>query len=476
MATELVERGEYATPSRWGTPYQHDNNAAGGTGPDSVKPSESTSRTRRNALKSLAAAGLLGVAGCLGDSGSTDQPTQTPGSTTNRQTTTGNRSTETDTSDGQQSEPSNVAQSTLVDDFENLSEWTVESGSLHADDSQTFTGSQSARLERTQGPVSISRPVDIDGSTTDLSLAFRMDSSGNAVPQVKLYAPDEANSLVVGEGIREESNRNWFRLDLGARRVNGLPNLEEVSRLEIRIRGGGPDTKFWIDDLRTTPSPDSGKAMIFFDDGLVSAYENAYPVLQEHEMSAASSIVTGEVGAENHMSIEQMEELQSNGWEMVSHTHSHVSLQGISRVEAEREIVNARQWLVDHGFETGARSIVYPYGGFTDATASFANQYHDLGFRYMDTLSSGSGRVTQNMTASRGDASNLERAKKMVDLGQLYSDLEMFTFHEVGGSSEGLQMSTGDFEEFVSYLDDSDLEVITPSTLWDRYQATAPMD
>lgn len=441
-----------------------------------MKPSESTARTRRNALKSLAAAGVLGVAGCLGGSDTSDQPTETSAPTTDRQTTAGNQSTETQTSDGQQAEPSNVAESTLVDDFENLSEWTVESGSLHADDSQTFTGSQSARLERNQGPVSISRPVDIDGSTTDLSMAFRMDSSGNAVPQVKLYAPDESNSLVVGEGIREESNRNWFRLDLGARRVEGLPNLEDVSRLEIRIRGGGPDTKFWVDDLRTTPSPDGGKAILFFDDGLTSAYENAYPILQEHGMSASSSIVTGRVGAENHMSLEQLKELQSDGWEMVSHTQSHVSLQGISRVEAEQEIVNAKQWLVDNGFETGALSIVYPYGGFTDATASFANQYHDLGFRYMDTMSCGSGRVTQNMTASRGDASNLERAKTMVDLGQLYSDIELFTFHEVGGSGEGLQMSTADFEEFVTYLDDSELEVITPSTLWDQYQATAPMD
>ncbi|WP_440991988.1 polysaccharide deacetylase family protein [Haloarchaeobius baliensis] len=440
-----------------------------------MKPPESTSRTRRTALKSLASASLLGIAGCLGGSDTTDQPTDTPVDTTG-QPTTANTTDNSSTTENDQQESPEIAESTLVDDFEDISRWEVESGSMHPDSAQTYTGSQSARLERDDGPVVVSRPVDIDASAKDLSLAFRMESSGNAVPQVKLYAPDEANSLVVGEGIREGSSGNWFRLDLGARRVEGLPNLESVERLEIRIRGGGRDTRFWVDDLRTTPSPDQGYALLFFDDGLSSAYENAYPILDERDMPAAASVVTGQVGAENHMTLEELEELQSSGWEMVSHTHSHQNLQGISRVEAEREIVNAKEWLVDNGFETGAQSIVYPYGGFNNASATFASQYHDLGFRYMDTLSIGSGRVTGNMTASRGDASDLDTAKKMVDLGNLYSDLELFTFHEIGGQSQGLQMSTSDFEEFVDYLDDSNLEVITPSTVKNRLQARTPKD
>lgn len=437
-----------------------------------MTPSDSSRPTRRTALKSITSASLLGIAGCLSGSDSDDPSTQ---STTSEPTQTQHTTANTTTS-GSPSEPNQVAETTLVDDFENLSDWSIESGSLHPDSDVTFAGSQSARLERSDGPVRISRAVDIDASTKDFSFAFRMESSGNAVPQLKLHAPTESDWLAVGEGIREETSGNWIRLDPGARRVGGLPNLESVERIEIRIRGGGPDTKFWVDDLRTMPSPDGGYALLFFDDGLTSTYENAYPVLDEHDMSAAASVVTGEVGADGHMSLDQLEELQSKGWEMCSHTHSHASLQGISRLEAEREIVNAKEWLTEHGFETGARSIVYPYGGFTDAVTTFAQEYHDLGFRYMGTYSTGSGRVTQEMTASRGDASDLDRAKQMVDLGQLYSDIELFTFHEIGGSSEGLQMSTAQFEEFVGYLDDSSLEVITPSTIWNRFRAEAPQD
>jgi peptidoglycan/xylan/chitin deacetylase (PgdA/CDA1 family) len=429
---------------------------------------EDDRRTRRAVLGSIATAGMIGVAGC---SSSASSPT----TTTNRTETTATNRTET-TQTTTTTEPPEVAETTLLEDFEDLSGWSVEGGSLHGDTSTVYAGSQSARLERGDGPVRLTRSVDLDLSEDNLSLAFRMESPGSAVVQCMLRAPDAQNQLALGEGVRQESSGNWFRLDVGARDVAGLPELENVQEIEVRVRGGGRDTTFWVDDLRRVPSPDRGYALLFFDDGLESAYTEAYDVLSERDMPATVPVVTESVGTDGHLSLDQLGELASSGWNVCSHTSTHTNLEDISRLTAEQEIVNAKEWLVDQGFETGARWLVYPYGGFSEPVTNFASNHHDLAFRYMGTRSVGSGRVTDEMTVSRGDASDIDLAKQMVDLGQLYSDVELFTFHGIDASGDGLAVTPREFEEFVAYLEDSSLTVVTPETVHSDLRASVSGD
>ncbi|WP_336036867.1 polysaccharide deacetylase family protein [Halobacterium yunchengense] len=421
-------------------------------------------------LGSLATAGMIGVAGC---SSSASSPSTTQNQTRTQTQTSANS---TETTQSTTNEKPQVADTQVLDDFEDLSKWSVEGGSVHADDSTKYAGSQSARLERGEGPVRLTRSVDLDLSAENLSLAFRMESSGNAVVQTLLRAPDEDNQLALGEGVRQESSGDWFRLDVGARDVAGLPELENVQEIEVRVRGGGRDTKFWVDDLRRVPSPDQGYAVLFFDDSLESTYTEAYDALSERDMPATVSTVTSSVGDDGYLTLDQLGELSSNGWEVCSHTSTHTNLEDISRLTAEQEIVNAKEWLVDQGFESGSRWLVYPYGGFSEAVTNFAQNHHDLAFRYMGTRSVGSGRVTQEMTVSRGDASDIEVAKRMVDLGQLYNDLELFTFHDITKSGEGLAVTPGQFEEFVAYLEDSSLSVVTPEQIHTGLRASVSGD
>lgn len=429
---------------------------------------EDRNQTRRAVLGSLATAGLLGVAGCSSSASSPGTETKTTNGTTNQTTTT--QSTTTTSSP-------TVAETEVLEDFEDFSGWNVEGGTLTADESTVYTGSQSARLERNNdGPVRLTQDVDMDLSSENLSLAFRMESAGNAVVQVRLQAPDQENELVVGEGVRQESSGNWFRLDPGARGVSGLPELESVQQIEVRVRGGDSDSRFWIDDLRRVPSPEKGYAVLFFDDGRESAHSTAYDILSERDMPATVSVVTENVGNDGQLDLDQLGELTSNGWNACSHTSSHTNLEDISRLTAEQEIVKAKDWLVDQGFETGARWLVYPFGGFSEAVTSFAENHHDLAFRYMGAQSMGSGRVTDEMTVSRGNASDVDAAMEMVDLGKLYNDVELFTFHDITESGDGLSVTPGEFEEFVDYLDNSPLEVVTPETIHSELRASVSSD
>lgn len=427
----------------------------------------SNTSSRRAVLGSIASAGLLGIAGCA----SNESPgTSTPGTgTTTEQSPTTTSTTTT-------SQAPELRESTVLDDFERLADWSVEGGSLQPDQSRAYTGTQSAKINRGDGPIRLTRDVDLDLSEENLSIAFRMQSTGNAVVNLRLHAPDAQNRLTLSEGVRVESAENWFRLDPGASSVAGLPELENVQTLEIKIRGGTQDASFWIDDLRRTPSPDTGYAVLFLDDGLTSAYEHAYPILSENAMPATVSMPTQFVGTDGYLNMQQLDELAADDWDVASHTANHTNLRNISRLTAEQEIVNAKQWLVDHGFETGSRWLVYPSGAFGEAVTDFARDYHDLAFRYMGPASTGSGPVTQGMTVSRGDGRDIDAAKTMVDLGDLYNDIELFTFHEIGNGGDGLGVSQSDFKEFVRYLRDSPLKVVTPNKIYEDLRAKAPDD
>lgn len=425
--------------------------------------------SRRAVLGSIAAAGLLGIAGCSSNQ-SPGTSTPTTGTTTEQPTTTTTTETTTTTQSPE------LMETTVLDNFERLADWEIAGGSLQPDSSQVYTGTQSAKLDRGEGPIHLTRDVDLNLNEENLSLAFRMEATGNVVVTVRLDAPDAENSLELTEMVRVESAGDWFRLDPGASGVNGLPELGNVQKIDIKIRGGSNESSFWIDDLRRAPSPDSGYALIFLDDGLTSAYEQAYPILSENAMPATVSLPTDFVGNDGYLTMGQLDELVADDWDIASHTASHTNLRNISRLTAEQEIVNAKQWLLDHGFETGARWLVYPSGAFSEAVTDFARQYHDLSFRYLSSRSTGSGPVTQEMTVSRGDARNIEAAKTMVDLGDLYNDIELFTFHEVGNGGDGLGVTKSQFREFVTYLRDSPLKVVTPEKIYEDFRATAPND
>ncbi len=62
-----------------------------------------------------------------------------------------------------------------------------------------------------------------------------------------------------------------------------------------------------------------------FDDGHISVYDVAYPILQEYGQVGTANIVTNSILEHwpSKMTIDQLAELESNGWEITSHSKAH---------------------------------------------------------------------------------------------------------------------------------------------------------
>ncbi|NLN77641.1 MAG: polysaccharide deacetylase family protein [Armatimonadetes bacterium] len=114
---------------------------------------------------------------------------------------------------------------------------------------------------------------------------------------------------------------------------------------------------------------------ITFDDGYLSVYEHACPILKDRDMTATVYVVVDTLGGinlwdkragdkeEKMMSADQARELAESGFEIGSHTLTHPRLANLNDDELIREIVDSKQKLEDI-IQQDVTSLSYPYGNF----------------------------------------------------------------------------------------------------------------
>ncbi|MDA1060329.1 MAG: polysaccharide deacetylase family protein [bacterium] len=108
------------------------------------------------------------------------------------------------------------------------------------------------------------------------------------------------------------------------------------------------------------------KAIVLsFDDGLEDFYTNALPLLKQYGFTATNSVVTGMVGAHEHMSAEQIQVSIDEGIEIISHTVSHVDLANMDEAEIRRQLTESREYLKKQ-FGIDSDFFVYPSGKYND--------------------------------------------------------------------------------------------------------------
>lgn len=130
-----------------------------------------------------------------------------------------------------------------------------------------------------------------------------------------------------------------------------------------------------LPDEEAQTVPTAKPVCITFDDGYECVYSNAFPVLQGHGFRACVFVIAGYVGKGNawdvrlsapvrHLSWQQLSALAAAGWEIGSHSLSHVPLTSVSQARLRSELRDSKALLEDR-MGRPVRFFSYPFGVFS---------------------------------------------------------------------------------------------------------------
>lgn len=139
---------------------------------------------------------------------------------------------------------------------------------------------------------------------------------------------------------------------------------------------------------------------ITFDDGYLSFYTQAWPVLQECGFTATVYVCSSFAGRRNYLNWDQLKELQNDGVEIGSHTRTHPSLKTLNYDRLVWEIQGSKQ-ILEQNLGVPVTSFCYPSGAFNGEAVAVVKQ---SGYT--------SAVTTNNMTANyKSDLFQLPRLR-----------------------------------------------------------------
>jgi hypothetical protein len=429
-----------------------------------------TRQNRRRFLKGAGATGLaLGLAGCVGeiDSYLGNGDTTGTGNGTAGNGTESPQESETPTGD---ETPGEV----LVDFSEGVDQWydLDDYGSFEAT-TDVRRGEQGIRLLAGQdepyvGAVrAFSEPLDLRNKS--ISVSFRAASPQIHRLELQLIAPDQGNTLNLNR-TNTGPTGHWMTLNLGASSETGNPDLGEVYEMRLigRDRGQGAEIDMTIDEIRTHETPDSGRVMLTWDD-CHETHARGFEIMEEFGYAGVEGVIHHAVGTGSRLDTSQLRQMQSSGWDVVSHPHpqsngsASITADNFSESEMRGIIEDSQNWLQTRGFDRGSKYYIAP-GNLRDATnMELLREYHDASISY------GGGNlglpVTDTHTVGRINGSDPGTVKSYVDLAEKYNQLVAPMWHTIGGNDQDVDITEDQFRDLLNYIDGADVEVVTLSDL-----------
>ena len=121
------------------------------------------------------------------------------------------------------------------------------------------------------------------------------------------------------------------------------------------------------------------KILFTVDDGLLSFYKNAWPILKDKKIPFILFINTREVGAFNYMNWDQIIEIyNSDNVEIGNHSHSHEYLVEETPEIIKKDILKSIE-IFENKLGKNSKFFSYPFGEYSN---EFKQIVKDLGFKY----------------------------------------------------------------------------------------------
>jgi peptidoglycan/xylan/chitin deacetylase (PgdA/CDA1 family) len=214
----------------------------------------------------------------------------------------------------------------------------------------------------------------------------------------------------------------------------------------------------------STSISNGGFVSLNFDDGDVTAFNSARPIVEAAGFPATYYIVSqqlGDRGFSGYITTDQVKQLQTEGNEVADHTRDHAHLNLLTPNDVHNEIVGAKQDLADLGISPDL-SFAYPYGEVNNA---IENEVKNDGF--IGARGTGDGLNTKDTDPFDLRADSLDRTttfdhvKNLIDKAVAENSWYIITIHAIDKPGEFYSVSPSLVTQIVNYLKDNNVPVAT---------------
>jgi len=221
-----------------------------------------------------------------------------------------------------------------------------------------------------------------------------------------------------------------------------------------------------------TPASTEKVVVIMFDDGWLSQYTTALPILENYDYKASFAIYPKAIDGQytDYMSWTQIESLAKNGHDIESHTYSHLDLTSLTAPVLRSELVNSKLELEQHGIQAGA--LIYPEGiGVDNETVKQAVK--DAGY----LVARGVDEGLVNLSAPDLDYFALNCTVMGITTTLSYLESELYDgsgsniaillYHKISNTDNANETVTEDnFQQQMQFLHDNNFTIKTLSSIF----------
>ena len=140
----------------------------------------------------------------------------------------------------------------------------------------------------------------------------------------------------------------------------------------------GGESVFALDNTNNKNAP---SATIIFDDGDIEDYTIMYPYFKSKGIKGCSALISSQTDKySNFLNMNQIYDMDSYGWDFLSHTTDHLDLTKLSPAEIDYQLESAKNYYENKGIQISG--VVYPFNNYDDKVINETKKYFDAGFAY----------------------------------------------------------------------------------------------
>ncbi len=249
--------------------------------------------------------------------------------------------------------------------------------------------------------------------------------------------------------------------------------VESLYDITVAILETNPNTDSSAIQLDSLSSFDSfyidipdlfGYVTLSFDDGSENQYYNAWMEMKRRGMKGVFNIVTTWLDTDWYIKTWQLLEMQSEGNEIASHSHTHRYFETLSESEIRYECEMSKNILESKGLVV--TDFVYPGGSGNESLDAIVAEYYRTGrygWGYM-TMPYTDFHVYGGTSYSSTDEEDVANYKEIVDVVASTGEWILLYFHSVSDiqTYDG-EISVTAFAEVLDYIIAQGVQVITMS-------------